>query len=176
MVRSLLIVLFGSVLIAAAPPPVKVTMQARWLAAHNVERSRLKQPLLAWDGALARDAEVWAKKLAVSKSFEHDTQTKQGENLWQGTKDEYGPEDMVELWIEERKFFKLGKFPDVSTSGTWQDVGHYTQLIWYNTTHVGCATASNDEDDVLVCRYSPPGNWRGQVPLTVQKTPKRSIR
>ncbi len=169
MIQRLIIALCSVALIAANAPP---SVQERWLAAHNRERVRLDQTSLAWDDALARDASIWAKKLATTQVFEHDTQKKQGENLWQGSKGEYSPEDMVGLWIEERAFFKNGKFPDVSTSGKWEDVGHYTQLIWYGTTHVGCALASNDEDDVLVCRYSPPGNWMGDFSLKAKSVPK----
>ena len=176
MVRSLAIALFSGALIAAAPVPAADSMPARLLAAHNGERGRVKQPPLIWDDSLARDAAVWAKKLADTKSFEHDLKTKQGENLWAGTTGAYSPEDMVGLWIEERALFKNGKFPDVSTNGNWLDVGHYTQLIWHNTTHVGCATARNEEDDVLVCRYSPPGNWRGEAPLKLENVAIKPIR
>ena len=176
MIKRLAIAFISGALTVAAVPAfaqdATQSIQVRWLAAHNVERVRLDQPPLAWDETLARDAAVWAEKLATTKSFEHDTQKKQGENLWQGSKGEYSAEDMVGLWIEERTLFKSGKFPDVSTSGNWLDVGHYTQLIWYNTTHVGCALATNDEDDVLVCRYSPPGNWMGELPMKVKASTK----
>lgn len=176
MIARLMIALSSVALIAATVPSVVTvapqSVQERWLAAHNGERVRLGQTPLAWDDGLARDAAIWAKNLAASRSFEHDTQKKQGENLWQGSKGEYSPEDMVGLWIEERALFKNGKFPDVSTSGKWEDVGHYTQLIWHGTSHVGCALASNDEDDVLVCRYSPPGNWIGDFSLKTKSVPK----
>lgn len=179
MIQRLTIALCGVTLIAANAPQMidnaPSAVQERWLAAHNVERQRLDQSALVWDNALARDADIWAKKLAAMRSFEHDTQKKQGENLWQGSKGEYSPEDMVALWIEERALFKNGKFPDVSTSGKWEDVGHYTQLIWHGTTHVGCALAANDEDDVLVCRYSPPGNWVGDFSLKAKSVPKNSV-
>jgi len=42
-------------------------------------------------------------------------------------------------------------------------VGHYTQMIWRNTTEVGCAVAERDDRQILVCRYSPPGNVRGEM-------------
>ncbi|WP_197707084.1 CAP domain-containing protein [Calothrix sp. NIES-3974] len=28
------------------------------------------------------------------------------------------------------------------STGNWVDVGHYTQIIWRNTTEVGCAIAT----------------------------------
>jgi hypothetical protein len=77
---------------------------------------------------------------------------------------------MVDGWIEERKDYVPGRFPDVSRTGQWGDVGHYTQLIWSKTTSVGCAIATGADDDVLVCRYSPPGNFVGEfvVPTPIR--------
>lgn len=70
---------------------------------------------------------------------------------------------MVQDWGAEIKFFKIGIFPNVSTTGSWKDVGHYTQVIWKNTVSVGCGGAvGNDGFFRLVCRYSPPGNYIGQ--------------
>jgi len=48
------------------------------------------------------------------------------------------------------------------STGNWADVGHYTQMIWKNTTAVGCAVATGGGMDPLVCRYSPSGNFIGQ--------------
>jgi hypothetical protein len=41
--------------------------------------------------------------------------------------------------------------------------GHYTQIIWRNTTEVGCgmATCSNGSE-IWVCNYNPPGNYLRQ--------------
>jgi hypothetical protein len=45
------------------------------------------------------------------------------------------------------------------------DVGHYTQLVWRATTQVGCASASSEREDILVCRYAEAGNYRGERPF-----------
>ena len=148
-------------------------LNERLLAAHNRERAAAGVPALVWSDALAADARLWAEKMAQTREFEHaPTRTgkdDQGENLWMGTKGAYSPDDMVGSWIDEKKLFKRGPFPKVSTSGNWVDVGHYTQLIWHNSVSVGCAVSQSPEDDYLVCRYSPPGNWMGQDPLGARK-------
>jgi uncharacterized protein YkwD len=149
----------------SAQSPPEPSFEERLLAAHNGERIRLKLKPLVWSERLAKDAEQWAKHQAATDTFEHSDKTDDGENLWMGTRNSYTPEDMVGAWLAERVSFKQGLFPKVSTTGNWLDVGHYTQLIWFNTTSVGCARASNQKDDYLVCRYDPPGNWMGQNPF-----------
>ena len=137
------------------------------IAAHNQARRHYRVGPLAWDAALARDAAIYAAKLARSGRFEHDPQRgrqpRQGENLWMGTRSAYSYAEMINLLIDERRDFRPGRFPGVSRTGSWSDVGHYTQIVWPTTTHVGCATASNRRDDYLVCRYLPAGNIVGTV-------------
>ncbi len=162
--RLMLLALAGATP-AFSTPVTAPTFEARLLAAHNSERARLGQPQLVWNDVLAKHARDWAEKLAKNDSFEHAPQNAEGENLWSGTSGVFSAEEMVGLWVEEKKFFKPGLFPNVSSSGNWIDVGHYTQLVWKDTRQVGCALARGKEDDVLVCRYDPPGNWIGRPVL-----------
>jgi len=46
-------------------------------------------------------------------------------------------------------------------NGRWDQVGHYSQMIWPGTDRVGCAVRSSARSDYLVCRYSPAGNVFG---------------
>jgi uncharacterized protein YkwD len=168
--RALAITILAGVM--AAPPaaaqvtvtPVE-TVGPRLLAAQNAERLRLRVKPLVWSAKLAEHAKKWAQTLAVSDMFEHapvGADGGEGENLWTGTKDDYTPEEMIGFFIDEGKLFKRGKFPDVSTTGRWEDVGHYTQIVWKDTREVGCAIVSNRQSDYLVCRYFPAGNVIGQ--------------
>jgi Cysteine-rich secretory protein family len=153
----------------AATPSEKPSTEVRLLAAHNSERVRLGLKPLKWSPVLAENARKWANHLANTGTFEHAVPAKgeadQGENLWMGTRASYDPEEMVQAWIDERTLYKSGKFPAVSTTGDWRDVGHYTQLIWHSTSQIGCAISANQSDEILVCRYDPPGNWEGQHPF-----------
>ena len=136
----------------------------RLLAAHNVERERAGVERLQWSHKLAQEAQGWAEHLAAKNALVHATQAQRqsaGENLWMGTAGHYSAEDMIGGFLAERAMFKPGKFPQVSRTGRWQDVGHYTQLIWRDTREIGCAVARNRVNDVLVCRYFPSGNWIG---------------
>ncbi|MBO9500037.1 MAG: SCP-like extracellular [Novosphingobium sp.] len=136
----------------------------RILATHNAERARLGIGPLAWSPTLAAQAQQWAAHLSTLPALEHDNSLEiEGENLWRGSKGAYTPEDMVTLWIDEQVAFRNGVFPDVSKSGQWEDVGHYTQVIWRTTATVGCAlTTAGGEDEVLVCRYNEGGNIEGE--------------
>lgn len=146
--------------------PVSGSFEARVLAAHNRERDALCEPPLAWDPVAATDAATWARHLTQLGELVHfgedgEPGNGQGENLFSGTRDGYTVEAMVGLWADEKRQLK--------TLRNWEDdfhaVGHYTQMVWSTTTHVGCAVAANAENDYLVCRYTPPGNVAGAQPF-----------
>lgn len=135
------------------------------LNAHNSYRKKVGVPPLSWSDTLASHAQEWAKKLAKDKSLNHSPQKKEGESLWEGPSGSSFTQ-MVESWGNEKQHFVTGKkFPDVSNTDNWSDVGHYTQIVWRNTTQVGCAIADKgDGNTILVCRYSPSGNFDGEKP------------
>lgn len=142
-------------------------IEARLLQAHNAERRRVGSPPLAWSDELEAEARVWVQALIASGRFAHDPSMHgHGENLWMGWGDrDFTPEDMVGDWIAKKAQYRPGLFPDVSRTGNWVDVGHYTQVVWSGTTHVGCAVAARGDRSVLACRYAPPGNIDGQRPF-----------
>jgi uncharacterized protein YkwD len=142
-------------------------MRSTMMAAHNRARAQYGSAPLIWDEALAGYARAYAQQLARTGRFEHDPRLgprlPQGENLWTGTRTAYSYADMIGQLIDERRFYRPGRFPDVSRTGDWSLVGHYTQIIWPTSQRVGCATASNRANDYLVCRYWPAGNVVGTV-------------
>ncbi|MGB5900521.1 MAG: CAP family protein [Geitlerinemataceae cyanobacterium] len=163
------IVLGTTISIAATTPadPTQIaqnTMVEAILGAHNQYRAEVDVPPLAWSDALAGDAQEWADYLASlgGDELEHAENTGQGENLWMGTAGFFSYTEMVTSWGEEQQNFIGGTFPDVSATGNWSDVGHYTQMVWRETTQVGCGMATAGGNNILVCRYSPPGNFVGE--------------
>jgi len=139
------------------------------LARHNAARAAVGVAPLVWNDALAADALAYAEQMARTGRFAHAPQPqgpgRQGENLWTGTRGAYRYAEMIDAWIAEKRWFTNGVVPAFSTTGNYEDVAHYTQIIWRGTRAVGCALASNAHDDYLVCRYAPPGNVVGQKAL-----------
>lgn len=163
----------AAVLLGAAPLLMGGTgltnnFDQRVLAAHNRERLSQGIPPLQWNPALAKSAQAWAAHLGATGAFKHAPENfdmPEGENLWAGTKGYYPAEAMVKAWIDEKRHFKPGRFPDNSRTGRYADVGHYTQLMWRRSGQVGCARAQSRVEEVLVCRYSEAGNVIGERPF-----------
>jgi hypothetical protein len=146
-------------------PVMDAGRSARIVTLHNEERAHVQTGPLVWDEALARDAAGWARDLARTGRFEHASEDQlrgQGENLFMGTAGTFSVDDMIGAFLEERRDFRPGVFPDVARDNDWEDVGHYTQVIWPTTRRIGCAVARSREMDVLVCRYYPSGNVYGE--------------
>lgn len=93
-----------------------------------------------------------------------------GENLyWAGSttplvEDENSWDDAIQDWYGEEPDWNY-----VTSSSDGGVVGHFTQLVWKSTTHMGCAMNVNCNNKfpgftniVVVCRYSPAGNYMGQ--------------
>lgn len=132
---------------------------------HARVRAQAGLPPLVWNAVLAAHAEAYAERLAAGAPFRHDPtpgrRKVEGENLWKGQRGLFTYEVILGTMTGEARWFRPGRYPDVSRNGDWSGIGHYTQMIWPTTTAVGCAMVSNAADDVLVCRYSPPGNKDG---------------
>ncbi|MES2496653.1 MAG: CAP domain-containing protein [Pseudomonadota bacterium] len=164
---------------AFAPPIIALMLLGNIAATHNLpertlsvqndERAKLGIKPLKWDKKLALSAEKWAKHLAVLGRLEHYPNDDadpdpEGENLWAGTAGHYSIEAMSQYWAAEKRHYKLGLFPNSSTTGDLEDVGHYTQMVWRSSTRIGCALVTGESDDFFVCRYGEGGNVIGEVP------------
>lgn len=148
---------------------IRQDFEGRLLAAQNRERIAMGVAPLKWNPSLATGAQVWAHYLAQTGRFEHSPDDlavePEGENLWAGSVDQYQPEEMIGLWVAEKRDFKPGIFPNNSRAGRVGSVSHYTQLVWAETNQVGCALEKGRSEDFLVCRYSRAGNVLGERPF-----------
>jgi uncharacterized protein YkwD len=140
------------------------------LAVHNSERAAVGVPPLVWNDTLAAGAKAWAENLAATGKFEHSTCCgafrDYGENLagFDPSQGVSAPGGGLMLWVAEKNNYHGGPItPDIPAN---QTIGHYTQMVWRNTTSVGCGAGSGSKlpYSILVCRYYPPGNIFGQKP------------
>lgn len=145
------------------------------LSAHNRWRSAVGVPPLLYSYALAGDAQHWANHLQQSlqcKMRHSQPDGQYGENLYWGSAISWSdgrrelqnvsPAKVVDAWASERVNYNH----ESNTCLSGKVCGHYTQLVWKNTTEVGCAVAicSDTQEQIWVCRYLPAGNWIGESP------------
>ncbi|SMC66382.1 CAP family protein [Moheibacter sediminis] len=130
------------------------------LDVHNEARAEVGVPLLTWSVELSQIAQQWADYLAQNGcNMKHSESSETGENLyWTSRGSESTPSDAVRAWYSEKKDFK-----NVPLKGNaWYETGHYSQMVWKSTTHVGMASAKCSKGEtIVVANYSPPGNYMG---------------
>ena len=140
-------------------------VESSMLSAHNRHRTAVGAPGLVWDATLAANARRYSAQMAQGGRLVHSAPAQrvgQGENIAYGSASTYTPAALINAWAAEKRFFKPGIFPNVSTTGNWASVAHYTQIIWPTTTKVGCGVTLSRGINWLVCRYAPPGNVVGK--------------
>jgi len=136
------------------------------LQAHNKARAEVGVGPLQWSKEIALYAQEWADHLAATTCrLKHRPRSgtwkqRYGENLFMGTAGYYNVADAVKAWEGEKAYYS-GEELNYSN---WKDSGHYTQVVWKGTTHVGCATAACKGNMIVVCNYDPPGNVLGEKP------------
>lgn len=175
--RASAVLLVATAASAQPSPPQGASgeLAARLLAAHNKERAAVGAPALKWDATLAAHAASYGPVLASLGRLLHsprDGRPGERENLARAWHATMSPEELVGMWSNERQLLEPGSylFPGASRTGRWQDIAHYTQLVWPTTTDVGCAVYSADWD-YLICRYSPPGNKDGKPIFVTAELP-----
>ena len=141
----------------------------QFVRAHNEVRAAVTEPAgysgtwqplppVTWSSSAQASAQAWANHLRDTNScgLSHENQSSYGENLAAGTN--LTPTGAVEMWASEQSNYAYG---DSYQSAT----GHYTQLVWRDSVEIGCGMARCGERIVVIsCRYSPPGNFMGEMP------------
>ncbi|MCB8964218.1 MAG: SCP-like extracellular [Bacteroidales bacterium] len=134
---------------------------------HNKVRADVGCPPLQWSPQLAEYAQAWANHLASEgclmehRPFSGKWAQKYGENIFWGSASSYTPLDASKSWYSEIAKYKYTEVTETNYVST----GHYTQMVWKNTTHVGVGVAvCKGGGIIIVANYNPPGNYVGQKP------------
>nr|XP_012222954.1 PREDICTED: LOW QUALITY PROTEIN: venom allergen 3-like [Linepithema humile] len=124
-------------------------------------------PNLTWDDELATVAQRWVDQCLI----QHDQcrnvpRFVVGQNLavtMNSAENNTPVEDMISMWYDEVAQFdsnQVKRFTDGN------GVGHYTQLVWAETTKIGCGCIKFRRDgwnnNLFICNYGPAGNVIGQ--------------
>jgi pathogenesis-related protein 1 len=65
------------------------------------------------------------------------------------------------MWVAEKQWYDH----DSNTCAAGQVCGHYTQVVWCDSTTIGCTHPVCNYGGVFItCNYNPPGNFVGQSP------------
>ncbi|GKZ39190.1 hypothetical protein AbraIFM66950_012058 [Aspergillus brasiliensis] len=152
--------------------------QSAVLYNHNVHRSNHSASSLEWSA----DLESSAYTLAAKCVYEHDTTIDgggYGQNIGYGVESsEIGVMITNLMYNDEMGYYTdlYGEAdPDMTNFDSW---GHFSQIVWAGTTHVGCATVTCDSlgnvdaSEALpftVCNYSPAGNYEGEYATNVKR-------
>lgn len=130
-------------------------------AHHNKVRADVGVGPLAWSDDLAAQAQQWAEQLAGSGcAMKHRQPNAYGENQFQGTLGAYSAVDAAKAWESEKKDYRGGPINEA----TFAPTGHYTQMVWRQTTRLGCGEAVCRRTLIVACNYDPPGNVIGRRP------------
>jgi len=143
--------------------PAEIT---QWLQAHNNYRALHGVPPVTWSATVAASAQAWANTCPSRHSG-----SGYGENMAYASYAQT-PEGVVNRWYSEEPLY------DYSNPGYYQNpgTGHFTQVVWKNTTQIGCGCKSGCSvyvqgggpySDVCVCQYYPAGNVLGQFAANV---------
>lgn len=126
--------------------------------AHNAARAEVGVGPITWNRTLEAYAQDYANKRIGDCNLEH-SMGPYGENLAEGYETLSGV-DAVTMWVSEKPNYDYN-----SNSCVGDECLHYTQVVWRNSVHLGCARVKCDNGWIFViCNYDPPGNYVGERP------------
>ncbi|XP_030551862.1 STS14 protein [Rhodamnia argentea] len=160
-----------------APPPSPPSPAAQlpataeeFLDAHNQARAEVGVAPLRWSPYLAAAASRQAlyQRDRMSCNFANLTASKYGGNqLWAGGAGmATAPRAAVGVWVREKAYYDHVS----NTCAAGHRCGVYTQVVWRNSSEVGCVQARCPKEaaSLTICFYNPPGNVVGERPYLVE--------
>jgi len=141
------------------------TVKRECLRVHNEKRALHKNtPPMTYDDNLAKDCKKYAQYLASINTMKHSSGN-YGENLYYawssaGKSISGSAAHASNSWYNEIHDYSFW----TGRSKNGKKVGHFTQMVWDDSTKLGCGAglSADGKTIMVVARYLPPGNWRGE--------------
>ncbi|XP_010943469.1 pathogenesis-related protein PRB1-3-like [Elaeis guineensis] len=131
-----------------------------FVSPHNSARAAVGVGPVSWNDSVAVYAQDYANQRTGDCQLVHSNGS-YGENLFGGSGADYTAADAVNLWVSEKQYHDYNS----NTCADGQMCGHYTQVVWRDSTSIGCARVVCDNGGIFItCNYYPPGNFVGQRP------------
>ena len=131
------------------------------LEAHNQWRAKYGCAPLEWCDKCASVAQDWANTLKDDMQMKHRSPNELGENIYWCAGKSATAQEVVDAWGGEVEFY------DEAENNWWPKAGHFSQVVWASTTHVGGGVVRKDGQEIWVCNYTPRGNWNGERPYPI---------
>ncbi|KAF0917303.1 hypothetical protein E2562_017479 [Oryza meyeriana var. granulata] len=133
-----------------------------YLSPHNAARSAVGVGPMTWSTKLQGFAESYARQRKGDCRLQHSGGP-YGENLfWGSAGADWKAANAVRSWVDEKKDYNYA----ANSCAPGKVCGHYTQVVWRDSTTVGCARMVCDpaRGVFIICNYEPRGNIVGRKP------------
>uniref|UniRef100_A0A0E0C257 SCP domain-containing protein n=1 Tax=Oryza meridionalis TaxID=40149 RepID=A0A0E0C257_9ORYZ len=133
-----------------------------YLSPQNAARSAVGVGPISWSTKLQGFAEDYARQRKGDCRLQHSGGP-YGENIfWGSAGADWTAADAVRSWVDEKKYYNYAS----NSCAAGKVCGHYTQVVWRDSTNVGCARMRCDANRgvFIICNYEPRGNIVGRRP------------
>ncbi|KAM7392099.1 hypothetical protein PAMP_022734 [Pampus punctatissimus] len=130
------------------------SFKQEFLETHNAYRAEHGAPPMSYNKELNAEAQKWADHLLEKGSLGH-SDTKDGENvynMWSSAPLKLTGKEAVDSWYSEIKDYNW------SMPGFSGSTGHFTQVVWKESTELGVGMATDGNKVFVVGQYRPAGN------------------
>lgn len=141
--------------------------QTMILNAHNIHRANHSASDLTWNETLAESALALANTCNYGHNEDLGPATNYGQNIGFGIAADKVDEMITNLMYNDEMMYYQGLYGEATPSmANFDSWGHFSQIVWAETTSVGCATVTcdpltNSGSDMslpyTVCDYYPSG-------------------
>ncbi|KAK9286502.1 hypothetical protein L1049_014900 [Liquidambar formosana] len=134
-----------------------------YVDAHNVARAQVGVQPITWNDRVAAYAANYSNKRFDEYCKLEHSDGPYGENVAEvNGVHVYSAAEAVKLWVTEKP-----NYDHESNSCVGGECLHYTQVVWGDSIHVGCAKVECNNGygwSFIICNYDPPGNIEGHRP------------